>query len=159
MFKEVEGLLAEFKKVAAEYQALNDKYEDLEQNQYDYEDMIDEKRQELTDAIEAKLDKAEKVDKQKCKCCGKVLNEAVTNHKEVGDLEKKLYAELDNHPSIKRLEASRDKAQADHDSLDKRIDKMADTLYEYEGQIKEALKKVADNGDDGYWFNFHTSLV
>jgi len=159
MFKEVEAVLAEFTKIAVQYKSLNNKYEDLESKQYELEDKIDEKRAELEKAIEDKLNKTEKVDKQECKCCGSVLNTAIVNHKEVGDLETKLYAELEGHPDIKRIEEHRDRINAEHSALDKRIDKMADSLYEYEGQLKKALKKIGNNGDDGFWFNFDTSLV
>lgn len=159
MFKEVEQMVKQFKEVAKEFKDLNDKYEDLESKQYEYDDKIDEARERLMKEAEAKLNKAEKVDEQECKCCGSVLNRAVINHKEIGELETKLYAAIDKHPSIKRLEATRDKAEADHNAMDKRIDGMADTLYEYEGQIRKALEKVSNNGDDGFWFNFNTSLV
>jgi len=156
MFKEVEKILAEFKPVAETYKAKMDKYESMEGVQYETSDEIEEFKGELEDKYNEELAKFEKKDEHRCKCCDSVLNTNVMNKKEVKKRKDEMWEKIDNHPKVKRLEEREKKEQEAFKALDKEIDKMSETIYKYEGQLRKALDKI-DLPDS--WFNFHTSLV
>jgi DNA repair exonuclease SbcCD ATPase subunit len=156
MFKTVEPLIEEFAKIADKYVKMNERFEQLEADKYDLEDDADKVRADLEKNIEKILDKAEKVDEQRCKCCDSVLNRAVINHKEIADKEKELYAKVDSHPRLKRIQDKIKQNEKEYDKLDEELSKVGDTLYEYEGKIRDELNKMEK---DGFWFNFHTNLI
>lgn len=156
MFSEVEKIMAEFKPIAIDFKAKSDKYHDLEDNQYNTEDEIEDFKAELEKEYTAKISKAEKKDDHKCKCCNSVLSSHVVNAAELATMEKDMWDKIDNHPKVKRLEKRRDKEVAAFKALDKEIDKLADTIYEYESEIRKALEAIELPNS---WFNFHTSLV
>lgn len=156
MFKEVEKIMANFKPIAKDFKAKQDKYHDMEDSQYNTEDEIEEFKEELEKELTDKLKKSEKKDDHKCKCCNSVLSSHVTNAAELAQMEKDMWDKIDNHPKVKRLEKRRDKEVAAFKALDKEIDKIADVIYEYENEIRKALEAI-ELPDS--WFNFHTSLV
>ena len=156
MFKSVEPLIEEFAKVADKYTKMNERFENLESAKYDLEDDLDKAREKLERGVQETLDNMERVDEQRCKCCDSVLNRAVVNHKEVADKERELYAKVDNHPKMKRIKVAIAKNESEYDALDTELTTVGDTLYEYEGKIRDELNKMEK---DGYWFNFHTNLI
>lgn len=156
MFKEVQKIMEDFKVVALKFKQMNDDYHDMEDKRYNTQDEIEDLKAKLEQEHTAKIDKAEKVDEHKCKCCDSVLSKHVTNHAELAKLEKEMWDKIENHPKVKRLEKKMKKEEEEFSNLDTAIDKMADTIYEYEGEIKRALDNI-ELPDS--WISFQTSLV
>jgi chromosome segregation ATPase len=156
MFNEVEKIIEEFKPVAQEYTDLNEKYNDLETKQYDTEGEIEELKEKLENEMTTMHDSLTIVDEHRCKCCDSVLSTHVTNHAELAKMEKDMLAKIDIHPKVLRMEKRMEKEHTEFKALDKRINELGDTIYDYEDAIKKALDtiKLPDS-----WLSFHTSLV
>jgi hypothetical protein len=156
MFKEVEALCLEYKKVAQVYKDKLDRFHDLEGKEYAIQDEIEEIKLELEDKYRKDIEPKVIADEQRCKHCESVVTPSVVDRSELAKLEKKMFDKIDTHPNVKRKEVKAKKAEEEYQALDKEIDEMADTIYEYENKIKKALEAI-ELPDS--WFNFHTSLV
>jgi len=156
MFKEVEKAITGYIKVAKVLQEKTEKFHDMEDQEYAIQDELEDFKTELEVKYRKDLNPKLVADEQRCKCCKSVLNEAVVSPDELAKLEKEMFEAIDSHPKVKVLE-ERDKATKDAwRALDKEIDDLSETVYEYEGEIKVALDALEL---PEAWFTFQTSLV
>jgi len=156
MFKEVERLCKEYTRVAKVLQEKTEKFHNMEDQEYAIQDELEEFKTELEIKYRKDMNPKMIADEQRCKCCKSVLTKAVVSPDELAKLEEKMFKKIDSHPKVKVLEERDKKTKDTWRALDKEIDTMSETIYEYEGEIKVALDALEL---PEAWFTFQTTLV